>query len=245
MKHRHFVVLSSAYSKGKRIGLHYIITDSSTQYGLSEDIKYIMDECGNDVSISSHYIETDKPSWKSVCEKDGFFKNVELVRDRDLFVELIKKDRNLSGIDVANYILSKRRFGHVKTEKLVYYCYADYLCDTDKRLFDDKIYAFAKGPVVDSVYKKYHTKKGPLPGVHGFMSTRSRILFAEDGIEKLRSIDATLDRMIELKPEVLVALTHRASSPWDMTDKTKRFAIIDDELIKELHYIERCSLEDR
>lgn len=38
-------------------------------------------------------------------------------------------------------------------------CYADYLCATHKRLFEDKIYAFKYGPVVESVYEAYKGMK--------------------------------------------------------------------------------------
>lgn len=37
----------------------------------------------------------------------------------------------------------------------MYLCYADYLCDTKENLFDDKIYAFKYGPVIESVYETF------------------------------------------------------------------------------------------
>lgn len=64
-----------------------------------------------------------------------------------------KKDRKLKGIDVAKYILSKTPCTQLKLQKLVYLCFADYLCDTGKELFTDKIYAFKYGPVVDLTHK--------------------------------------------------------------------------------------------
>lgn len=51
--------------------------------------------------------------------------------------------------------MSKIKCTQLKLQKLVYFCFADYLCDTGKELFTDKIYAFKYGPVVDSVWKKY------------------------------------------------------------------------------------------
>ena len=38
---------------------------------------------------------------------------------------------------------------------MIYLCFADYLCKYDKELFDDTIFAYKYGQVVDSVYEKY------------------------------------------------------------------------------------------
>lgn len=37
-------------------------------------------------------------------------------------------------------------------------CYADYLCETNERLFMDQIYAYKYGPIIKTVYEAY--KKG-------------------------------------------------------------------------------------
>lgn len=38
---------------------------------------------------------------------------------------------------------------------MIYLCFANYLCKYDKELFDDTIFAYKYGQVVDSVYEKY------------------------------------------------------------------------------------------
>ena len=129
-------------------------------------------------------------------KKDYFFKNVELISTIEEFIKLIKKDRILNGLDVAKYILSKVKCTHLKLEKLVYLCFADYLCKYDKELYKDTIFAYKYGPVVKSVYERYKRygyreieKEDDDIDARGIyeMPSRSRILFAKDGVEKLRA----------------------------------------------------------
>ena len=79
------------------------------------------------MSISTHFIQTDSVSWESVCVKDHYFKGIEVIDNIDKFIKLIQKDRILNGFDVAKYILCKIKCTHLKLEKLVYLCFADYL----------------------------------------------------------------------------------------------------------------------
>ena len=199
----HFIFLSSSYSLGTRIAMDYIVTDDSVQEKLKKDLDKILKECGKDVSISTHMIQTDDTTWKSVCVADHFFKDVKVIDSIDKFIKLIKKDRKLEGLDVAKYILSKIACTQLKLQKLVYLCFADYLCDTGKELFTDKIYAFKYGPVVDTVYKRYkeygykpidEEKKDIDSKNISEMPAKSRILFAEYGTEKLISIEKTLKK---------------------------------------------------
>ena len=151
-----------------------------------------------------------------------FFKDVKVIKSIDTFIELIQKDRKLEGIDIAKYILSKIACTQLKLQKLVYLCFADYLCDSGKKLFKDKIFAFKYGPVVETVYTRYK-KYGYKPIYEETediesknileMPSRSRILFAEDGIEKILSIDKTLKKYGNLSASELVNLTHREKTP--------------------------------
>ena len=185
---RHYIIMSSSYSKGTRIALDYIV-DKDEYAKLNKILPEIIEKCGKDVSVSTHFIQTNSKEWISVVEKDQFFKDVELINGKEKFIELIKKDRVLNGLDVAKYILSKVTCTHLKLEKLVYLCFADYLCKYDKELFTDKIYAYKYGPVIKNVYKKYKAygyseideEDIDSTGIYE-MPSRSRILFAEDGI---------------------------------------------------------------
>lgn len=237
--------MSSSYTKGKRIALDYLLNKKDEYIILKDIISKIIEKCGKDVSISTHFVQTDSKSWKSVYEKDYFFKDVEIIDDVDRFIRLILQDRVLSGIDVAKYILCKVKCTHLKLEKLVYLCYADYLCNYNKELYKDKIYAYKYGPVVKSVYEKY---KG-----YGYkelekddeevlfdeiyeMPSRSRIMFAEGGIEKINSIDETIKKYGMFSAGGLVDITHNKNTPWAISGRGENMnEIISNEIIKRYH----------
>lgn len=245
----HFIFMSSSYSLGTRIALDYIVTDSSVQEELKHHLDKIIKECGKDVSISTHMIQADDETWKSVCNADHFFKDVKVIETIDKFIKLIAKDRKLEGIDVAKYILSKITCTQLKLQKLVYLCFADYLCETGKELFTDKIFAFKYGPVVDSVYKRYK-EYGYKPIEKetvdidskniSEMPSKSRILFAEDGTEKILSIEKTLKKFGGLSASELVDLTHREKAPWSKSPKGigKLYSTMKLDTIRQYHKFE-------
>lgn len=240
----HYIIMSSSYSKGKRIALSNLVKEQD-YLELKGIIQYITEKCGKDVSISTHFVQTDSESWESVVEKDHFFKGVEVIENKEKFIELIKHDRILNGLDVARYILSKIKCTHLKLEKLVYLCFAEYLCKYDKKLYKDAIYAYKYGPIVDSVYEKY--KGSGYKEIEQYdididttgikeMPSKSRILFAEDGIEKIRSIDETLEKYGNLTANQLVDLTHKKLTPWDIAGRGKeQYIVIKNETIKKYH----------
>ena len=244
---KHVIILSSSYSTGERIAMHYVIDEYMDPDMLSSEVKTIKAQCGETVSISTHYMETGSPFWDSVIEKDAFFEGVRVVDSLVGFVDLISTDRVLHGIDIAKYILATRVCTHLELEKLVYMCYADYLCDTKKRLFEDEIYAFKYGPVVMSVYEKYKgtrdieeglAKEENLKEDCSKMPARSRILFAEDGIAKMTHINSTLEKCKRLTASDLVNITHVIDGPWDSVEKGISYAKISDFIILAKHYKE-------
>lgn len=241
----HYIILSSSYSTGKRIAIDYAIDKKEKLYKLKNLVNKITEECGNDVSISTHFIQADSEEWKSVVEKDYFFKDVKLLDSIQEFINLIKKDRVLNGLDVAKYILSKIRCTHLKLQKLVYLCFADYLCKYDKELYQDKIYAFRYGPVIETVYQRYKGSKDreiekddDIDATNIFeMPSRSRIIFAEDGVNKINSIDDTLAKYGDYTAKELVDITHRKNTPWDITtgNQIEEYKIIENDIIKKYH----------
>lgn len=237
----HLIIMSSSYSKGTRIALDItnkkdLMIDKDTDV-----VKYIKEKCGKDVSISVHSFETESKEWESVVKHDPFFKDVKCIETLDKFCRIINQDRVLKGLDVAKYIASKLRCTHLKLEKLVYFCYAEYLCNYSKKLFEDDIYAFAYGPVVKSVYEEFKgngrevIKMNELANKVAELPAESRILFAEDGVEKLQSINATISKYGQYGATDLMNITHKDDTPWKKTDSTKMYNIISDEKIKKYH----------
>ena len=247
---KHFIIMSSSYTDGARIALDITDIDKYRVDDISEILQYIKKYCGEDVPLSTHFIETDSNTWDSVSAYDPFFEGVVCIKTKEEFTEKIKQNRVLTGLDIAIYILSKIKCTHLSLEKLVYFSYADYLCKHSKRLFVDKIYAFKHGPVIESVYERY--KSSGTRYVNSFEfgidkeaktnvempAAKSRILFASDGIQKLCSIDETLKIYGSCKAGTLVSITHRKNSPWSHVDSTIPYAIISDDLIKNYHSYE-------
>lgn len=234
----HFIFIASAYSLGCRIVLHYCDENAA-----QNDFKYIIEKCGKDAPVSTHFMQTDSLDWESVVAKDKFFKDVKVILSVDDFISLINKDQTLNGLDIAKYVLSKISCTHLKLQKLVYFCYADYLCNTGEKLFFDRIYAYRLGPVVDSVYKKYRKSvlarednKITYNEFDRKMSITSRILASKKGLEKLDSINKTLEKYGKYMPNELVDLTHKDNTPWFMSGKgEKRDVEISDTLILKYH----------
>ena len=237
---KHMVILSSSYSTGTRIGLHYI---GGQEDLMSEDVKKVGTAYPG-APFSTHQLYADSESWDSVVKKDPYFDDVKIIKTADEFTELLRREQHIDGKEVARYILSRQKCTHTRIQKLTYMCYADYLCSTGKRLFEDKIYAFDHGPVVASVYEAFRDSSKAHPGkqidydddTEIFSSElrvqhRSRIMFSEDGVKKMDSIDRTLERYGELKTEELVELTYRPGSPWFMTPKGTYSEIADKSIL--------------
>lgn len=244
---KHYIIMSSSYTDGIRIALDITEDRFLNSEQIRRTIQKIKDRCGPDVPLSTHLIETHSSSWDSVKEYDPFFEDVVCADSVSDFSERISKGRFLTGLDVATYILSKTKCTHLSLEKLVYFAYADYLCEYADRLFEDKIYAFARGPVIDTVYETYKqsgykyvepvTETSIRTGVKE-LPAKSRILFAKNGAEKLRSIDRTLSKYGQYTAGALVSFTHKQGSPWSKVDSSKAYQIISDDLIKAHHYVE-------
>ena len=224
---KHYIIMSSSYTDGSRVALDITEDCFLNSKAIAEMIEEIRKNCGKDVPLSTHFIETESASWDSVVAYDPFF-----------------------GLDVANYILSKIRCTHLSLEKLVYYAYADYLCEHSERLFEDHIYAFRHGPVINSVYETFKRSGSQYVKPFEFgddsdirtgvkeLPARSRILFAKEGTEKLSSIDRTIAKYGKYSAGALVDLTHRAGTPWSYVDSSVAYQEISDNLIMAYHHVE-------
>ena len=239
----HYIFISSSYSKRTRIAYDVTSKEAIDRDVIKQINKEIKTKCGDDVRLGFQCIHVESASWDDVVKADGFFKDMLVIPTLDEFIELINKDRDLTAGDVANYIICKLRCTHLRMQKILYLCYADYLCQTGKKLFDDKIVAYSFGPVITSVYDIYKGKYGDLSdtsqkmpfGEKVQLAARSKILFTKDGTSKAYSIDKTIERYKHYSARALVAVTHRNGTPWSQVSVGK---VIPDEFIKAYHYIE-------
>lgn len=247
---KHFIIISSSYADGHRIAMDFTSNDKLDIDTISEVMRNIKKECGQDVPLSTHCISTDSSEWISVQNSDSFFEGIVLYEDVEKFISTIQKSRILDGIDIAKYILSVVECTHTKLQKLAYLCYAEYLCLSDKRLFEDTIYAFTYGPVVKSIFETYRKSNGErivAPESERAVSSttlcsaaKSKLLFSEDGPSKLVVVDETIKKYGHLSASKLVEITHRAGSPWSCVyDERISYQMISDGIIKKHHSVEQ------
>lgn len=109
--------------------------------------------------------------------------------------------------DVAAYIL--RRTGSISTwklQKLVYYSQAWHLAWEEQPLFDDRIEAWANGPVVPALYRdhrgKFTVRDGEIPGDGSGLADHER-----------ETVDIVLRDYGDKSGRLLSQLTH-AEDPW-------------------------------
>ena len=244
---RHIIILGSSYKSGERIALDYPETSKKYKHAL-DDIKKIRKALKDESIIATHILRAPSDKWEDVVKMDPFFDNIRIVKEEKEFIKLLLKDKELDSIDVAEYILANTtKCSHTKLEKLTYFCYADYLCEYNKQLFQDKIYAFKYGPVIRDVYYKYR-KLGiddlsdSMPTLSEFnIPIKSRILISEDGYNKLASIDKTINKYKDYSTEELINLTHKENTPWAYNDKGEvPYKEISNKDIKKYHCFENA-----
>lgn len=108
--------------------------------------------------------------------------------------------------DVADCILKKRGpMTTMKLQKLVYYCQAWSLVWDEQPLFDNRIEAWANGPVVPALFDAHRGEY--------YVSEETRGNCGRLSKEAVETIDAVLDVYGDKSSQWLSDLTHR-EKPW-------------------------------
>ena len=111
----------------------------------------------------------------------------------------------LSAFDVAEYILKKKgAMTAMKLQKLVYYSQAWAAVWDEEPLFDEKIEAWANGPVIRDLFEKHkgEYKVGTVGGDSARLNDVNR-----------ETVDAVLDHYGDKSAQWLIELTH-LEDPW-------------------------------
>lgn len=112
----------------------------------------------------------------------------------------------LSAHDVAAYVVKKLgRMSAFKMHKLLYYCQAWSLVWDERPLFEERIEAWANGPVVPAIYE-FH--KGKFEIAKWEQGDRSKVDSAAQ-----ETIDSVLDHYGNWHAQQLVDKTHN-EAPW-------------------------------
>lgn len=134
---------------------------------------------------------------------------------------------NISATDVAKYFLYRSfhdgdLISPLKMQKLVYYAYAWTLVINKKRLFNERIEAWANGPVVPSLYQQLrHYSASPIGADFLGSNIPEDLTAPEDlsGFEKIFGIDVanTLDKVYNdymTKTAFELVISTHSEKPW-------------------------------
>jgi uncharacterized phage-associated protein len=126
----------------------------------------------------------------------------------------MNKEKSTSVLDVAAYILEKQpkkeSITAWKLQKLVYYCQAWSLVWDERPLFEEKILAWANGPVVKELYNQH---KGLF-----YVKEMPKGLSSHLSINQKDTIDHVLEAYGDKTAQWLSDLTH-LEEPWILARK--------------------------
>lgn len=120
--------------------------------------------------------------------------------------------------DVARYFFARSTtdgelITPLKMQKLVYYAYVWHLVKKRKKLFHEKIEAWANGPVTPSLYHELK-QFGAAPITNEFLSTEEMEgIIGKLPSEAKETLDQVYDKYMTLTAFELVMLTH-GEKPW-------------------------------
>lgn len=243
----HLIIVGSDYTEGKRIALHYTSDHPICGGDVMNDFKYIQKICGEDVQLSIHKMQTTSKEWASIINKDSFFRDIKVTKDKEVFAALIRQSRKINVYDVSSFILSIIPCTQLKLQKLIYLCYADFYKKYKKKMFEEKFYAFKYGPVVKEIRQKYKARgrekindEIDLEISDNLLSPiLARIAFSKNGKEIGMSCLETLKKYGDKSPSELVSITHSKGGPWAKVYKDNiRDICIEDEIIEKYHEFE-------
>lgn len=189
---RHLIILSDSYSEHTRIALDILEKTQEDVDSIKGIVLRIKKACKDEAPFSTHSICADSEEWTSVLKVDPYFAGVKVIDSVEEFIAKIMKDRVLAATDVAQYILTRTSCSPLELQILCYLCAADYFEETGKPLFAGKSDILngdlgldaspnGCGRIID------RQERLELP-------RECRILFSENGIEKVRSINETLKK---------------------------------------------------
>lgn len=180
---RHFIIMS--VDEKVRIALDIVEKGDDYTNHIGEIISKIMKKCDGEVLLSTRSILADGEKWEAVGKADAYFKNIELIKDDEEFINRMMANQKLKGLDIKKYILSKARCMPLEVNQIYDACYFNYGCKTRKCLAEDG--------VVDVTHDNYElgfAYANRPRGYYDYLATR--ILYAKDGMRKLEVINATI-----------------------------------------------------
>lgn len=180
---RHFIIIST---DGKiRIALDIVEKGDDYTNHIGEIISKIMKKCDGEVMLSTRSILANGEGWEAVGKADAYFKNIELIKDDEEFINRMMANQGLKELDIKKYILLKARCTLSEMTQIYNACCFNYEGKTRKRLAEDG--------VIDVACDNYELERfyANHPRWH-YNCLVPQILHAKDGLRKLEVINATI-----------------------------------------------------
>ena len=142
-----------------------------------------------------------------------------------------------SAIAVANSIIARGRkegihITHLKLQKLVYLVQGWHLDMFDKPAFEEDLYVWQYGPVIETVYAAFrHNGSLPIVDEHPKPGLGCKVYYAK-GKDMKTALDFVWKIYARKDALLLSAMSHAKGTPWAQAKKRKQ-RVIDKELIKE------------
>ena len=145
----------------------------------------------------------------------------------------------MKAVEVAKYILNLinedygETISNLKLQKILYYIQGYFLAYFDKPLFEDKIVAWAYGPVVPSVYNEYKKYGNNSLPVHEITQEEYHMFINNLSKNELGLIQQVFETYIDYYAYNLVNMTH-SETPWNsaLIDGKATGNEIDNDIIK-------------
>ena len=215
----------SDYRRKERVGYaenYSSISEIKDFRALYKSIK----EKYKDIEFTLHKIETDSIGLSSIPEYDSFFDGVVLYgkKDKEKFIDRVAQKSIVTPVDLAKYLLTKKRMSKLKVMKLVYFIYAEYGVRTKKVLFKEPVNAWTYGPVFRSIFDEFdkQSKKDILLESIEMNKVSIQRGIIENNNKLLESIEYILKLYGEKSANTLVDIAHGEGTPWSEIEKSGR-----------------------
>lgn len=117
--------------------------------------------------------------------------------------------------DIAKYIIGHNDVTHLKLQKMLFFLQCYSIKFLRYPLYSNKIYAWPFGPVVADIYGEYKRYEDRMiPRCNGVLDLPMLNTVPADPPEVMRYIDTIVGQLMPYSALALVAITHRADSPW-------------------------------
>lgn len=215
----HYIFLSSSYSYGERIGLHYIL-EGPVDKGFIKEVTMKIDGCfdGDRVPFGVVASQTQSRDWESICE-DPYFRDIHVLDTLEEFISRIKIDEFCAASVVGQMIVNLTECDQEKLHILAFLSFERYYHESGRRLFKDRILVEDGLPRMDTIPRALETgylrngDNGRVVPKCDLGAAKSRVMFACDGIHKTFAVKETVDEYGHLSTDELTTMIRSRMMP--------------------------------